>query len=124
MINKYNILVYAYIGDGYYELKIRTFLIKKEILKVNSLQKEGIAYVSGYNQSRYLDKLIENNFFSSIELAFIKKCLNYKITRHPKAITLLEYKKATALEAIIGYYVDENNEQRANEIINEILRRK
>ncbi len=122
MTNKYNILVYAYIGDAYYELRIRNYLISKEIIKVNDLQKEGISFVSGYNQSRYLDNLIEINFFTDEELAFIKKCLNYKITRHPKYISLLEYKKATALEAIIGFYIDEQNKSRADEIIDEILR--
>lgn len=104
-----NILVLAYIGDAIYELYIRKYLISKNIVKVDTLQKESIKYVSAKSQSAFLEKLIENNFFDENEMNIIKRGRNHKGNRHPKNTDILTYKHATAFEAIIGFYYLNNN---------------
>ena len=116
-----NTLVLAYLGDTIYENYVRRFLIEKKISNVNDLQKESINYVSAKNQAKYLDKMIEENFFTEDELTIIKRSRNYKSSSHPKNCDIITYKHATALEALIGYLELSNNKKRIEEIMNYIL---
>ena len=73
MIDCNNVLVLAYIGDAVYEVYIRNYLIKKNIVKVDKLQKEAVKYVSAKSQRVFLEKLINQNFFNQEEIAIIKR---------------------------------------------------
>ena len=121
MIKEINSLVLAYLGDTIYEDYIREYLIKKGIANVNDLQKESVKYVSAKSQALYLEKLINENFFSDNELEIIRRARNHKNNSHPKNCDVVTYKKATGLEALIGYLKLENNLERINEIMKEIL---
>ena len=106
-----NVLVLAYIGDAVYEVYIRNYLIKKNIVKVDKLQKEAVKYVSAKSQRVFLEKLINQNFFNQEEIAIIKRSRNHKGNRHPKNTDIITYKYATAFEAIIGYFYLTNNKK-------------
>ena len=121
MIKEINSLVLAYLGDTIYEDYIREYLIKKGIANVNDLQKESIKYVSAKSQALYLEKLINDNFFSDSELEIIRRARNHKNNSHPRNCDVVTYKKATGLEALIGYLKLENNYERINEIMDKIL---
>ncbi len=116
-----NSLVLAYLGDSLYEEYIRMFLIKKNFLKVNDLQNEAIKYVSAKGQAYYLDKMIRSNYFSEDEMSVIKRARNCKSHASPKGCSVIEYKKATALEALLGYLKLSNNEDRINDIMSFIV---
>lgn len=111
MIDCNNVLVLAYIGDAVYEVYIRNYLIKKNIVKVDKLQKEAVKYVSAKSQRVFLGKLINQNFFNQEEIAIIKRSRNHKGNRHPKNTDIITYKYATAFEAIIGYFYLTNNKK-------------
>jgi len=116
-----NVLVLAYLGDTIYENYVRHYLINKGIGNVNDLQTESINYVSAKNQAKFLEDMINNNFFSDEELSVIKRARNYKSNSHPKNTDIITYKHATALEAIIGYLDLKNNKSRIDEIMKYIL---
>lgn len=117
-IDNINNLAMAYLGDAVFELYIREYLLRKNIVKVNELQKEAIKYVSAKNQVRLLDKI--NEFLTLEELEIVKKGRNAKSHKAPKNTDILTYKHATGFETLIGYlYL--NNKQRLDEIINKIL---
>ena len=116
-----NVLVLAYLGDTIYENYVRHYLINKGIGNVNDLQTESINYVSAKNQAAYLEKMINDNFFSEEELSVIKRARNYKSNSHPKNTDIITYKHATALEAIIGYLDLKDNKNRIDEIMKYIL---
>lgn len=116
-----NVLVLAYLGDTIYEDYIRKYLINKKISNVNDLQKESVKYVSAKGQAKYLNDMIENNFFTDEEIGIIKRARNYKNSTHPKNCDIITYKHATGLEALIGYLEMENNRNRIDEIMNYIL---
>lgn len=111
MIDCDNVLVLAYIGDAVYEVYIRNYLIKKNIVKVDKLQKEAVKYVSAKSQRVFLEKLINQNFFNQEEIDIIKRSRNHKGNRHPKNTDIITYKYATAFEAIIGYFSLTNNKK-------------
>ena len=115
-----NVLVLAYLGDAIYEVYIRKYLIDKNIVKVDNLQKEAIKYVSAKAQAKIINNLIEQNILTEEELEIFYRARNHKGTRHPKNTDIVTYKHSTGFEAIIGYLYLEDKE-RLNKIINIIL---
>ena len=116
-----NVLVLAYLGDTIYENYVRHYLINKGIGNVNSLQTESINYVSARAQAKFLEELIDKDFFLEDEISVIKRARNYKSNSHPKNTDILTYKHATALEAVIGYLDLTDRKNRIDEIMKYIL---
>lgn len=118
-----NVLVLAYLGDSIYEFYIRKYLIDKGIVRVNDLQQESIKYVSANSQAKFLKELVSNNYFNEKELDVIRKARNHKCNHKPKHCDIINYKYATALEALIGYLYYNNDINRINDIINYITKK-
>lgn len=116
-----NVLVLAYLGDNVYEYYVRRFLINSKISNVNDLQKNAVNYVSAKNQAKFIQEMINDNFFDEEELSIIKRARNHKGVSHPKNCDIITYKYATALEALIGYLKLEGKEERIEIIIKKIL---
>lgn len=116
-----NSLVLAYLGDSIYEVYVRDYLIKKNICKVNDLQKEAVNYVSARAQANYLKQMIDNNFLTEDELIIVKRARNHKVISHPKNTDIVTYKLATGLEALIGQLKIDNKNDRIEEIMKFIL---
>lgn len=116
-----NVLVLAYLGDTVYEYYVRRHFINKKIANVDSLQKETLKFVSAVNQSKFLKELIEENFFTELELSIIKRGRNHKGGRKPKNCDIITYKHATALEALLGFLKLEEEIDRIEEIMERIL---
>lgn len=116
-----NVLMLAYLGDSIYEIYIRSFLIEKNIVKVKELQKEAVKYVSATAQANFLKKMIDSNFFTEKEIEFIYRARNHKVNHKPKNASIITYKYATGLEALIGLYYLEKNNVRIEQIMNFII---
>lgn len=116
-----NVLVLAYLGDVVYENYVRHFLVDSGIGNVDSLQTEAVKYVSAKAQARFLQKLLDEEFFIEEELSVIRRARNYRGTRHPKNCDIITYKYATALEAVIGYLDFIDNQERIKCIMKTIL---
>lgn len=117
-----NSLVLAYLGDSIYEEYVRCHLIKMGINKVNELQEAAIRYVSAKRQAYYLDTLLDYNFFSLEEIDVIKRARNARSHANPKGCSVIEYKKATGLEAIIGYWYLKNKKEKIEAMMEEIFK--
>lgn len=117
-----NSLVLAYLGDSIYEEYVRCHLIKMGINKVNELQEAAIRYVSAKRQAYYLDNLLDHNFFSLEEIDVIKRARNARSHANPKGCSVIEYKKATGLEAIIGYWYLKNKKEKIEAMMEEIFK--
>ena len=117
---EYNSLVLAYIGDAIYEVLVRKYLIDKNFVKVNDLQKHALNYVSAKNQALFLKELLDNIFFTSDEIEIIKRARNTKTHSKPKNCDILTYKHATALESVFGYLYMNNKFDRIKEIFDYI----
>ncbi|MBC8061812.1 MAG: Mini-ribonuclease 3 [Clostridiaceae bacterium] len=116
-----NPLVLAFIGDGIYEVFIRTYLVEKnrEML-VHRLHVKTISFVKAHAQSEFIKSLVAQ--LTEEELYFYKRGRNAKSGTVPKNAEVQEYRAATGFEALIGYlYITEQN-QRLNSIFNEILK--
>ena len=117
-----NVLVLAYLGDTIYENYVRHYLINKGIGNVNDLQTASINYVSAKNQAKFLDELMNEDFFTEEEISVIKRARNYKSNSHPKNTDIITYKHATSLEAVIGYLDLINKKDRIDLLMGKILK--
>lgn len=116
-----NVLTLAYLGDSIYEIYIRHYLVKKNIVKVKDLQKEAVKYVSATAQAQFLKNMIDEKFLNEKEMEFVLRARNHKVNHKPKNASIITYKYATGLEALIGYYYLEENKKRIDEIMNFII---
>ncbi len=117
--NNINVIALAYLGDSVYEVYIRRMLINKGYVKVDDMQKKAVKYVSAKGQVEILNKLMDNNILSDIELDIVRRGRNYKRSIHPKNTDIVTYKSSTGFEALIGYlYL--NDISRLKEILNYI----
>jgi ribonuclease III family protein len=116
-----NPLVLAFIGDGIYEVFIRTYLVEKnKEMLVHKLHIKTISFVKAHAQSEFIKELEAG--LTEGELYFYKRGRNAKSGTVPKNADVQEYRAATGFEALIGYlYITEQNE-RLNFILNEVLR--
>ncbi len=100
----------AYIGDAYYELEIRKYLISKNITKTKELRKESIKYVSAKAHNLIIEKL--NLELTEEEQKVFLRGRNKASSSHRKNIVRTEYLNSSGFEAIIGYlYLKEDFER-------------
>lgn len=100
-IRTYSPLTLAYIGDAVYDLIFRTVVVQKGNTSVNRLHHQTVQYVRAPAQAVLADVILEE--LSSDELAIYKRGRNAKPCTMAKNATTDEYKKATGLEALVGY---------------------
>ena len=111
----YSPLALAYIGDGVYELFIRTYVLSRGNMPVNKMHKASRELVRATAQAK-LYHLIEN-MLTEEELQVLKRGRNAKSISAPKNADITEYRHATGVEALIGYLYLEGRIDRINEII-------
>jgi ribonuclease-3 family protein len=109
----------AFIGDAVYNVYIRTYLASISTAKAGALHKLSIKYVSAKGQSATIDKIMD--MLTEEEVAVYKRGRNTNIATVSKHVDVIEYKKATGFECLIGYlYVIKNNE-RLDEIVQKCI---
>lgn len=115
-----NVIEMAYLGDSYYELVVRDYLISSGIRKVDNLQKESVNYVSARAQAKILENIMDT--LTMEEKDIVHRARNYKRATHPKNTDILTYKHSTAFEALIGYLYLKKDISRINELLENIWR--
>ncbi|MCX7748270.1 MAG: Mini-ribonuclease 3 [Clostridia bacterium] len=108
-------LVLAYIGDGVYEVYVRTLLISQLNVSVHKLHRKATDYVKAKAQADVIHKIMET--LSLEEADIVRRGRNAKSGTIPKNADVVEYKYATGFEALIGYLYLKNDFQRLMEIL-------
>ena len=109
----------AYIGDGVYELLIRTHLVTQGGVRAGEMHKTAITYVKAGAQARAADVIKEQ--LSEEELAVYKRGRNAKTGSLPRGATPAEYHAATGLEALFGYLYLRGEKDRIKELFAAIM---
>ena len=91
----------AFLGDAEYTLFVRKKLIGAHDLKSGGLQFLASKYVCAKAQAKSYDVI--SSQFSEEETELAKRCRNAHNLSKAKNVGLADYKKATALEGVIGY---------------------
>ena len=95
-------LTLAYIGDGYYELVVRNFLLEQGLRKVDDLHKNAVGLVCAGAQAQLAHRLQPE--LHENEAAVLRRGRNAKGLHIPKGATVANYRLATGLEALVGYW--------------------
>ena len=114
-----NPLALAFIGDAASTLYVRTQLISHSDKKAGALHEDAKKYVSAYGQAAVLDRIWET--LSEDEQGLCRRARNAHNNTKPKNTDPETYKKATAIEALIGYYYLINDEYRLEQILRHII---
>lgn len=115
----YSPLVLAYIGDGIYDLVIRTVVVNRGNTQANKLHKKTSSLVKAASQSAMIDGLLE--ILTEEEMAVYKRGRNAKSATMAKNATMQDYRKATGFEALMGYLYLDNQWERMVYLIKEGL---
>ena len=113
-MKSYSPLTLAYIGDAAYELVIRTMVVEKGNRQANQLHKITTSYVKAQAQAAMIEALEMD--LTEEELAVYKRGRNAKSYTSAKNASILDYRKATGLEALIGYLYLSGREERAQSL--------
>lgn len=100
-IKTYSPLTLAYIGDGIYELIIRTILVRRGNNQANKLHRMASSLVKASAQSAMIEVLKEE--LTEEELAVFKRGRNAHSGTMAKHATMSDYRRATGFEALMGY---------------------
>lgn len=104
----------AYLGDAQFEIIIRKMLVLRGG-RIGALNKEADMLVSAKAQCAAAEKLLP--MLTQDELDAFRRGKNVHVNSHPKSVSLLEYRKATALEAVFGYLCLKGDTARMEELI-------
>jgi len=109
-------LVLAYAGDAVYEVFVRNKLIEiHPDMPVYKLHREATKYVRAHAQSNSILAIEEK--LTPQEEAIYKRGRNAKSPTVPKNADVSEYRRATGLEALMGYLYLNGEEDRLAEVM-------
>lgn len=120
-IRTYSPLTLAYIGDAIYDLVIRTIVVERGNRSANNLHKKAVAYVNARVQARMIDALEDE--LTEEEAAVYHRGRNAKSYTTAKNASVIEYRKATGLEALCGYLYLQGQQERLLYLIREAITR-
>lgn len=125
MVNEvtlYNPLSLAYLGDAVLDLHVRRHIVVKLKAKPNALHRASTFYVSAKSQAATYDTLLEQQFFTEVELDILKRGRNAKSHTKAKNTDVITYKKSSGLEAVIGYLELTGESERLQQLLDEIIK--
>ena len=101
-------------------LQIRQISIRQRIVRecegnAEELNKRSKAVTNARTQARIADLL--QDVLTEEELAVYKRGRNLKSLTAPKSCSISEYRRATGLEALMGYLYLEGRQERIDELI-------
>jgi len=104
----------AFLGDAFFELSVRRRLVERGGAgAADRLHLAAVRYVNASSQAKAMRGLTMQNVLTDEELEVVRKARNRKPKSVPKNTDPVDYKLATAFEALLGYHYMEGRENRA-----------
>ena len=104
----------AHMGDGVYEVLVRTWLCSRGDKTVRRLHKDTVELVQASAQAAFAEKLLPH--LTEEELAYYRRGKNTHTHASPKAASPREYAMATGLETLFGALYLMGRRERLNEL--------
>lgn len=114
-IRTYSPLTLAYIGDGVYDLIIRSLMVGKGNTSAGQLHKQTSRLVNAKTQAEMIELLLPE--LSEAEEAVYRRGRNAKSPTMAKHASMSEYRRATGFEALMGYLYLEEDMDRILELV-------
>ena len=110
-----NALTLAYLGDAVFELMVRTYMLEHGSKRVEKLHKKVTETVNAGRQSEFVAKL--EPILTEEELSVFHRGRNAKAMTSAKHQSILDYRRATGLEAVFGYLYLKGETERMKELL-------
>ena len=104
----------AHLGDGVYEVMVRSWLVLRGKAKARDLHRATVKYVAAPAQAERFEKV--QPLLSDEEADVFRRGRNTAPHSVPRAASREEYQTATALEALFGWLYLQGKTQRLNEL--------
>ena len=114
-VRSYSPLTLAYMGDGVYELVIRTVVVLRGNQPPKALHRTSSGLVKAQTQSKMMDVL--KPVLTDEERAVYKRGRNANPSSMAKHASMQEYRRATGFEALMGYLYLSGQEERIFELV-------
>ena len=118
-IDDFSPLTLAFVGDGVYDLLVRSYLVRQANRPVGELNRRKVALVNCKSQARFARLIMDS--LSEKELAVYKRGRNAAPKCTPKNGSVADYHSATGLEALFGYLYLNGETDRIDELFEMIL---
>lgn len=118
---QYSSLGLAYIGDGVYDLIIRTIVVGLGNGKVKNFHRLTSSIVKAESQAVLVKELLE--LLTEEEMAVYHRGRNAKSATSAKNASIIDYRVATGFEALLGYLYLQHRMDRALELVKTGLER-
>lgn len=106
----------AHMGDGVFELLVRSWLCVHGKATSGNLHRATVSYVAAPAQARQMERMLPH--LTEEELALYKRGRNAHVHAVPKNSTAGEYARATGLECLFGALFLQGKTARINELFN------
>lgn len=118
-VNQVSTLGLAHIGDGVYELMVRSWLVVHGKLTNKGLHRATVHYVSAQAQAQRVEHI--RPLLTQEEEAVFRRGRNSNPHTVSKAATREEYQTATALETLFGYLYLKGRIERLDELFEKLM---
>lgn len=106
----YSPLTLAYIGDGIYEIVIRTVIVDEANRQVNKIHKAASDLVRAQAQAKMIFAIMDE--LTEEEQKIYKRGRNAKAVTRAKNASMSDYRTATGFEALMGWlYLTEQSDR-------------
>ena len=112
----------AHLGDGVFELMVRSWLCLHGKAKVKDLHRATVAYVAAPAQAAAVERLLP--LLTDEETDVYRRGRNTAPHSVPRAATRAQYQSATGLETLFGWLYLQGRTDRLNELFDHIMREK
>lgn len=119
-IQQMNPLVLAFVGDAVETLRVRTRVALEDTSKSHELHLRTAREVNAHAQSNDAEKVLP--YLTEEEASIYRRARNSKSRHHAKNFSVTEYRRASGLEAVLGYLYLAGEEERLEELF-EIMER-
>ena len=120
-IKQINTTALAYMGDAVYEVYIRQHVMETGHVHVDRLHAMAVPFVKAEGQANAI-KYLMDNFLNEEEQALTRRARNHKVATKAKNATVMDYKWATAFEALLGYLHLKGDKERLDAVVKEAIK--
>ena len=114
-VKTYSPLTLAYMGDGVFDLIIRSVVVGKGNTKASQLHLRTSQIVKAHSQAVLIETLVP--YLTEEEMDVYRRGRNAKSPTMAKHASMSDYRKATGLEALMGYLYVTDQFERAVELV-------
>lgn len=112
---QYSPLALAYMGDSVLDLMVKNYYVVNSNKQTYKYHKDVCNIVKAVNQAGFIDEIIDE--LAEDELDVYKRGRNATTHSKAKNATMSEYRKATGLEALLGYIYLKGDIDRLNDLV-------